>query len=203
VNTFGNKSLDIVEKQFPILSAPTDQIIQPFTNVKARIGFAVSQLKEKEQAVVNPRLEYVADQLECLLDQYLPSHQEQQDEKLVGAQRLYSLANTLSARMSQKVAQTTKTTEEEERQVKEMIRSWIMEQSSSISQQQWPVLKEQLRNRVVAPIQTMYQFTQFEMDRFKQEFTKPDLTHMDRARNILQLSQKDLFIPILQKCHIC
>jgi hypothetical protein len=45
----------------------------------------------------------------------------------------------------------------------------------------------------------MYSFTQTEFDKVRQELCKPNISHMDRIRNILVLSQTDILVPPYQR----
>lgn len=130
-NRIGNKSLDLIESRFPIITSPTVEI----------------------------------------LDTYLP---EQED----GKNRLMQAINTLSNHTAKTISEKIAATVEEERQLKQMIFAWITEQAQL---QQWE------------------SFTQTEIEKFRQELFKPNISHMERIRNILALSQTDILLPLYQK----
>jgi hypothetical protein len=205
-NSIGNKSLDMIERQFPMISAPTDQLVEP---IKGRIETAVSHFREKKSTVVNPRLDYIADQFESLIDQYFPSEEEKQQPREEvsedrGVDRLLRAINVLSTRASKKISQKVSATVEEEKQIKQMLRSWVLDQANTMTQQkqqQWPLLQEQMESfkaKFGPTVQVMYDFTQTEFDKFRQELFKPNISHLDRIRNILVLSQTDLLKPLYE-----
>lgn len=202
-NHIGNKSLDLIESKFPlIISTPTDKLlVEP---IKGHIAQAAH--------VVNPRIDYIANQFELLMEQYLPAEDEQHQEKEQepekhGMERLMHVVNLLSSRASKKISKKASATIEEERQIKQMIRTWVLEQVQTMTQhqqQQWPQLQEQMESfkaKFSPTIQTMYDFTQNEFDKFRQELLKPNTSHLDRIRNILILSQTDILMPLYQKSY--
>jgi hypothetical protein len=209
-NSIGNKSLDIIERQFPMISAPTDQLVEP---IKGRIETAVSHFRERKSTVVNPRLDFIADQFESLIDQYLPSEEEEKQQPREqtsedhGMNRLLKAINILSTRASKKISQKVSATVEEERQIKQMLRTWVLDQANVMiqqKQQQWPLLQEQMesfKTKFGPTVQVMYNFTQTEFDKFRQELFKPNISHMDRIRNILVLSQTDLLKPLYERSY--
>ncbi|GAN04273.1 hypothetical protein MAM1_0059c03733 [Mucor ambiguus] len=203
-NHIGNKSLDLIESKFPlIINTPTDQLlVEP---IKGHIAQAAH--------VVNPRIDYIANHFELLMEQYLPAedeqqqHQEEKQEEKHGMERLIHVVNLLSSRASRKISKKASATLEEERQIKQMIRTWVLEQVQIMTQhqqQQWPQLQEQMESfkaKFSPTIQTMYDFTHCEFDKFRQELFKPNTSHLDRIRNILILSQTDILIPLYQKSY--
>lgn len=210
-NSLGNRSLDLIERQFPIINASTDQLVEP---IKGRIETAVSHFREKKSNVVNPRLAYITDQLEALGNQYLPADDEKQElsieqelEEDHGMDRLLRVINVLSARASKKISQKVSTTVEEDKQIKQMLRTWVLEQANALTQQkpqQWSLLQEQMesfKSKFNPTVQVMYSFTQTEFDKFQQELFKPNISHMDRIRNILVLSQTDLLKPLYERSY--
>ncbi|KAL7320831.1 hypothetical protein PS15m_000679 [Mucor circinelloides] len=200
-NHIGNKSLDLIESTFPsIINTPTDKLlVEP---IKGHIAQAAH--------VVNPRIDYIATQFETLMEQYLPAEHEQgeeQHQEKHGMERLMHVVNVLSSRASKKISKKASATIEEERQIKQMIRTWVLEQVNVMTQhqqQQWPLLQEQMESfkaKFSPTIQTMYDFTHYEFDKFRQELFKPNTSHMDRIRNILILSQTDILMPLYQKSY--
>ncbi|KAL9538616.1 hypothetical protein MBANPS3_010792 [Mucor bainieri] len=203
-NHIGNKSLDLIESKFPlIINTPTDQLlVEP---IKGHIAQAAH--------VVNPRIDYIANQFETLMEQYLPAEEEQQqqyqekEEEKHGMERLMHVVNLLSARASKKISKKAFATMEEERQIKQMIHTWVLEQVHAMTQhqqQQWPQLQEQMESfkaKFSPTIQTMYDFTQCEFDKFRQELFKPNTSHLDRIRNILVLSRTDILMPLYQRSY--
>lgn len=199
-NHIGNRSLDLIESKFPlIINTPTDKLlVEP---IKGHIAQAAH--------VVNPRIDYIADQFERLVEQYLPAEdeQQQQEQEKHGMERLMHVVNLLSSRTSKKISNKASATMEEERQIKQMIRTWVLEQVHVMTQhqqQQWPQLQEQMESfkaKFSPTIQTMYDFTHCEFDKFRQELFKPNTSHLDRIRNILVLSQTDILMPLYQKSY--
>ncbi|KAK4511546.1 uncharacterized protein ATC70_012761 [Mucor velutinosus] len=200
-NHIGNKSLDLIESKFPlIINAPTDKLlVEP---IKGHMAQAAH--------VVNPRIDYIANQFETLMEQYFPAEDEQQhqeEEEKHGMERLMHVVNRLSSRASRKISKKASATMEEELQIKQMIRTWVLEQVRVMTQhqqQQWPQLQEQMESfkaKFKPTIQTMYDFTHYEFDKFRQELFKPNTSHLDRIRNILILSQTDILMPLYQKSY--
>lgn len=211
-NSLGNKSLDMLERRFPSISAPTNQLVQPITGC---IESAVSHFRETKTTVVDPRIDYIANGFESLLDQYLPPSADDEDEKEEipavseekhGMDRLMHVINILSTRASKKISKKASATIDEERQIKQLIRAWVLEQANTMAHQP-PVssLQDQMelfKTKFLyenSPIQVMYDFTQTEFDKVLQELQKPNMSHMDRIRNILVLSQTDILVPLYQK----
>ncbi|CEP12756.1 hypothetical protein [Parasitella parasitica] len=199
-NHIGNKSLDLLATKFPsIVNTPTDKLlVEP---IKEHIAQAAN--------VVNPRIDYIASQFETLIEQYLPAEdeQEQDTQEKHGMERLLHVINILSSRTSKKISMKASATIEEENQIKQMIRSWVLEQVTVMTQhqqQQWPQLQEQMESfkaKFSPTIQTMYDFTHCEFDKFRHELFKPNISHLDRVRNILVLSQTDILMPLYQKSY--
>ncbi|KAG2211889.1 hypothetical protein INT47_004576 [Mucor saturninus] len=195
-NCLGNKSLDILERQFPSISSPTDQLVQPITG---RIESAVSHLREKKSTMVDPRIDSLATNFESLIQQYFPAvegEKEIQKDDKNAVNRLMNAVNLLSARASKRISTKVSATVDEERQIKQMIRTWVLEQANTMTQQpQVESLKAKFFHES-SPIQVMYSFTQTEFDKVRQELTNPNISHMDRIRNILVLSQTDILLPL-------
>lgn len=201
-NHIGNRSLDLIASKFPlIINTPTDKLlVEP---IKGHIANAAN--------VVNPRIDYIANQFETLIEQYLPGDDEQEEQQdnqeKHGMDRLLHVVNILSSRTSKKISKKASATIEEEKQIKLMIRSWVLEQVNVMTQhqqQQWPQLQEQMESfkaKFSPTIQTMYDFTHYEFDKFRQELFKPNISHLDRIRNILILSQTDILMPLYQKSY--
>ncbi|GAA5802582.1 hypothetical protein EDC94DRAFT_626499 [Helicostylum pulchrum] len=194
-NSFGNRSLDLLEKQFPSISSPTQELVQPITG---RIEFAVSHLKEKKSSVVDARIESLATALESLLDQYLPASEKEQElsEQPSSTNRLLNVINLLSTRASKRISKKVSATNDEEKKMKQIIHAWVLEQVNTMSQQPQveSLVTKFFHDR--SPMQVMYNFTQTEFDKVRQELNKPNVSHMDKVRNILVLSQTDILLPL-------
>ncbi|KAI8986419.1 hypothetical protein BDB01DRAFT_785593 [Pilobolus umbonatus] len=203
VNDLGNKSLDILERHFPIVSAPTNEIIQPLTETKDQISNIVNRIREKID--LNTGIDYMADQLEVMLDQYLPDATQERDMDRstgVGTDRLVELSYLLSSRLSKKLAHNIKSSGDEEKQLKEMFSSWVTEQINTVGQQKWLMVQEKIegmKTRLLNPLQAAYEFTQTEIDKVYSEITKEDMTFMERAKTIVSISQNDLIHPLLHQ----
>jgi hypothetical protein len=201
-NHIGNRSLDLIASKFPlIINTPTDKLL--VDPIKGHIENAAN--------VVNPRIDYIANQFETLMKQYLPADDEQEkqqdNQEKHGMDRLLYVINILSSRASKKISKKASATIEEEKQIKQMICSWVLEQVNAMTQrqqQQWPQLQEQMesfKTKFNPTIQTMYDFTHYEFEKFRQELFKPNISHLDRIRNILILSQTDILKPLCQKSY--
>ncbi|ORE08114.1 hypothetical protein BCV72DRAFT_204142 [Rhizopus microsporus var. microsporus] len=191
-NDLGNRSLDLLERQFPMINSPTQEIIQP---IKGRLDQAVSLWKEKGDRASMDR---ITDQFERLLDYYLPAEQE---EKVTiqehGVQRLVKVINILSSRITQKVMNKVEASKEEERRIRAVIKTWIIEQAKSMIEKR-PFLKERI-DIGSEQVQTLYNFTQTELDKVRQELNKQNLSHMERVRSIWTLSRNDIILPLFEK----
>lgn len=195
-NSLGNRSLDLLERQFPSISSPTDILVQPITG---RIEYAVSHLREKKSTMVDTRIESLATGFESLLEQYFPALEgereiEKDDKNAVN--RLMNVINILSTRASKRISTKVSATVDEERQIKQMIRAWVLEQANTMTTQpQVESIKAKFFHDN-SPIQVMYNFTQTEFDKVRQELIKPNISHMERIRNVLVLSQTDILLPL-------
>ncbi|RCH94176.1 hypothetical protein CU097_005315 [Rhizopus azygosporus] len=191
-NDLGNRSLDLLERQFPVINSPTQEIIQP---IKGRLDQAVSLWKEKGDRASMDR---ITNQFERLLDYYLPAEQE---EKVTiqehGVQRLVKVINILSSRITQKVMNKVEASKEEERRIRAVIKTWIIEQAKSMIEKR-PFLKEKI-DIGSEQVQTLYNFTQTELDKVRQELNKQNLSHMERVRSIWTLSRNDIILPLFEK----
>lgn len=215
-NTLGNKSLDLLERQFPAISSPTNELVQP---VAGRIENAVSHILTKKTQMVDPRIDYIASSFESLIDQYLPEEEEQdqngadrkikeqQEESynkdLHGMDRLMNVVNVLSTRASKRISKKATVTIDEERQIKQMIRAWVLEQANTMTHQ--PMLQDSMESFKTkffhenSLMQVMYSFTQTEFSKLRQELSKENVSPLDKIRNILVLSQTDIIMPLYEK----
>lgn len=209
-NTLGNKSLDLLERQFPSISSPTNELVQP---VAGRIENAVSHILTKKSQMVDPRIDYIASGFESLIDQYLPNEEEDEDLKkqqdepynrdLHGMDRLMNVVNVLSTRASKRISKKATVTIDEERQIKQMIRAWVLEQANNMTQQ--PMLQDSMESFKTkffyenSLMQVMYSFTQTEFGKLRQELGKENVSPLDKIRNILVLSQTDIIMPLYEK----
>lgn len=213
-NTLGNKSLDLLERQFPSISTPTNELVQP---VAGRIENAVSHILTKKTQMVDPRIDYIARSFESLIDQYLPEEEEQNDagqkekeqkeepynKDLHGMDRLMNVVNVLSTRASKRISKKATVTIDEERQIKQMIRAWVLEQANTMTHQ--PMLQDSMESFKTkffhenSLMQVMYSFTQTEFSKLRQELRKENVSPLDKIRNILVLSQTDIIVPLYEK----
>ncbi|KAI8091019.1 uncharacterized protein B0P05DRAFT_594316 [Gilbertella persicaria] len=131
-NDLGNKSLELIERQFPMIHQPTDEL-----------------------------------------------------DHLQGMDRLMKRVNDVPLSVSNTTAYQLSATVDQERQIKHMI--------------QKQVHSESFKAIFGSAVQTMYNLTQTEFDKFHQELLKPNMSHMERIRNILVLSQTDILMPLYQK----
>ncbi|RCI07004.1 hypothetical protein CU098_013637 [Rhizopus stolonifer] len=145
-NDLGNKSLELIERQFPMIHQPTDELV----------GYIQISIFQKNR----------------------PDH-------LQGMDRLMKRVNDVSLSVSNTTAYQLSATVDQERQIKHMI--------------QKQVHSESFKAIFGSAVQTMYNLTQTEFDKFHQELLKPNMSHMERIRNILVLSQTDILMPLYQK----
>lgn len=174
INAIGNKSLDMIERQFPMIVRPTDEI--------------VSELQTQKSNMIKPSIDFITEHLESMMDQYLPELSEEKKEEEEGVDRLWNTMNHLSLRTTKMISEKMSATVEEEKQLKKMVQEWMIEQVTMITTKQRSLV-----------IQNAYEFAQIELEKVRQELFNTDKSHMDRMRNILILSQKDIWMPLYQK----
>ncbi|EIE75721.1 hypothetical protein G6F46_006553 [Rhizopus delemar] len=118
-DAFGCRSLDLIQTKFPVVNQPTENIVKavnPYqiVNVKDTIDSTFKQPANQVAKEANKRFGTVVDNVEAVLNRYLPKEQEEQEthtkEEVNQALRAYSLLNDLTIRLSQRVQQQIKTT---------------------------------------------------------------------------------------------
>ncbi|KAG1142378.1 hypothetical protein G6F37_003572 [Rhizopus arrhizus] len=181
-NSLGNRSLDLLERQFPIISSPTADIIQPLME---RLDHARGLLQE-------PKLDQITMQFERLLDAYLPAEQEE-EIKEHGIQRLIKVIHILSDRITKKTMSKIKASKEEEQKMQNIVKDWITEKAKRMlfTEDQIELHSDQL--------QSLHKFAQTELEKVRQELNKQDKSHMERAKSIWNLSRNDIILPLFQK----
>lgn len=158
----------MIERQFPIIVKPTDELVSEN---------------------LNPRIDYITQHLESLMNQYLPETLETKDEKeKQGVDRFKHVVNSFTTRASKLISEKLSATAEEEKQLKKLVHMWIIEQVTTVTEH--PPLKQQMEH--------VYEFAQVEITKFRQELFNTEVGHMDRIRNILVLSQTDILMPLYQ-----
>ncbi|KAI9281929.1 hypothetical protein BY458DRAFT_498463 [Sporodiniella umbellata] len=189
-NRLGNKSLDLLERQFPIISSPTQEILEP---IKDRMDHAASLLK-----VPNEQVDRITHQFEKLLDYYLPSDQEK--EKKIeehGVQRLLAVSHILSDRITKKVMSKVSAGKEEEERVRALVLSWIGDKAKVMLKKQ-PVFVQDLIKEKTLQSEQLHKFTLEELEKVRQELSK-QTSHMERAKSLWNLSRDDIILPLFEK----
>ncbi|CAO3667212.1 unnamed protein product [Rhizopus stolonifer] len=186
-NNLGNKSLDLLEKQFPAISSPTQDLLQP---IKGRLDHAISLLKPSEP------VDRITLQFEHLLNYYLPSEPEPTIEEH-GVQRLLKVSQILADRITKKVMSKVSAGKEEEERVRSVVKTWITEKSKSMLEKQ-PVFVQDLVKEKTLQSEQLHQFTLAELEKVRQELNK-QTSNIERVKSIWNLSRNDIIVPLFQK----
>ncbi|KAF7724962.1 hypothetical protein EC973_000543 [Apophysomyces ossiformis] len=98
---FGCRSLDLLQNRFPVVSQPTSEIVSAVTTpsyqiidgVRVKLDTTVRQPAQSAAKAANQRLTYVVDNVEAVLDRYLPNQQQQTKSREVSSEKNNGLAN--------------------------------------------------------------------------------------------------------------
>ncbi|KAG0165072.1 hypothetical protein DFQ30_009003 [Apophysomyces sp. BC1015] len=115
----GCRSLDLIQNRFPVVAQPTSEIVSAVTtpsyqiidDVKVRLDSNVRQPAQTAAKVANQRLSNVVDNVEAVLERYLPTQGEKTsttrdistEANSNQAIRAYHLLNEATLRLSQRV----------------------------------------------------------------------------------------------------
>ncbi|KAI8885693.1 hypothetical protein K501DRAFT_284124 [Backusella circina FSU 941] len=118
----GCRSLDIIQDKFPVVNESTSSIVKRVTEpsyqivdgVKVKIDSSFKQPAVQVAKEANKRFESVVDNVEAVIDRYLPQSQvtDRSAEQVNQAVRAYYLLNDASLRLSQRVSDQIKTSTE-------------------------------------------------------------------------------------------
>ncbi|KAI8087639.1 uncharacterized protein B0P05DRAFT_531731 [Gilbertella persicaria] len=118
----GCRSLDLIQTKFPVVNQPTSELVRSVTGpsyqivdgVKIRIYSSIKQPATHVAQEANKRLGSVVDNVEAVIDRYLPKIQETKREQEVQevnqAVRAYYLFNDATLRFSQTVSEQVRAT---------------------------------------------------------------------------------------------
>ncbi|KAI9276117.1 hypothetical protein BY458DRAFT_473001 [Sporodiniella umbellata] len=121
-DAFGCRSLDLIETKFPAVTQPTEEIIKSVTapsyhmvdGVKVRFDSNLKQPASQVAKEANKRFGSVVDNVEAVLNRYLPPTAEKQEreinEETNQAVRAYAVLNDATFRLSQLIQEQVKTT---------------------------------------------------------------------------------------------
>ncbi|KAI8149735.1 hypothetical protein BJV82DRAFT_652936 [Fennellomyces sp. T-0311] len=221
-NALGNKSLDLVEEHFPMIVNTTGKDLKHAPNlmadgIRGRIGMAIGRFRAPADAAsvdMSRRMALVMDNVEAVLDQYFPADQEGQkqpvEDELIDPQdgqrlddgegeegpsqllRMYRIANSLSIRIARRIATQV------DRKDPAALRTWLFTQTSQLVSH-LDTYKSQLPEPIQAHVlQPLIQVAQKEYEILRKEMDRTDITHVERARNMLAMSQDMVIMPLLQ-----
>ncbi|KAF1799979.1 hypothetical protein V8B55DRAFT_1543245 [Mucor lusitanicus] len=130
-DALGCRSLDLIQTKFPVVNQPTSEIVRAVTapsyqivdGVKVRIDASIKQPANQVAKEANKRIGSVVDNVEAVLDRYLPpvaaaanareASAEKKDsneaQEINQAVRAYYLLNDATARLSSRVTEQVKT----------------------------------------------------------------------------------------------
>ncbi|KAI8364406.1 hypothetical protein BD560DRAFT_403050 [Blakeslea trispora] len=117
----GCRSLDMIQTRFPVVNQPTSELVKTVTGpsyqivdgVKVRIDNSIKQPATQVAQEANRRLSNVMDNVEAVIDHYLPKAQEKKTrdaQEVNQAVRAYYIFNDATLRLSQCVSEQVKTT---------------------------------------------------------------------------------------------
>ncbi|KAG1454752.1 hypothetical protein G6F56_007242 [Rhizopus delemar] len=122
-DAFGCRSLDLIETKFPVVTQSTEYIVKSVTvpsyhmvdDVKVKLDSKLKQPANQVAKEANKRFGTVVDNVEAVLNRYLPptttdKQENQMTEEANQALRAYSLLNEVTFRLSQRVQEQVKTT---------------------------------------------------------------------------------------------
>ncbi|OBZ72734.1 hypothetical protein A0J61_11877, partial [Choanephora cucurbitarum] len=116
----GCRSLDMIQTRFPVVNQPTSELVKTVTSpsyqivdgVKVTLDHSIKQPATQVAHEANRRLGNMMDNVEAVLDHYLPKAQENKRDvqEFNQAVRAYYLLNDATLRLSQAVSEQVKTT---------------------------------------------------------------------------------------------
>lgn len=223
-NDLGHRSLDLLEQQCPLIVNGSSQDLAQAPHlvadeIRCRISSTVRKIRAPES------IGLVMDNLEAVLDQYFPAEEGDQDEEdLIDPKdgkrlreddendttptyyqllRMYRIANSLSGRIARRITlnlnkrNKSNATGEEEEEAR--LSQWLVDQMQMLLEHLEAYktqLPESLQSLVVQPL---IQLAHQEYAILQQELEKPGLTPVERARNVLAVSQDTVIMPLLQR----
>lgn len=116
-DALGCRSLDLIQNRFPVVNQSTSEIVRAVTapsyqivdGVKVKITQPANQVAEE----ANKRFGNVVDNVEAVIERYLPTVAEKKQEKeareINQAVRAYYILNDATLRLSQRVSEQVKT----------------------------------------------------------------------------------------------
>ncbi|KAI7877412.1 hypothetical protein K492DRAFT_197732 [Lichtheimia hyalospora FSU 10163] len=227
-NDMGHRSLDLLEQQCPlIVNGSSKDLAQAPHLVADEIRCRISSTVRKIRAPASIGL--VMDNLEAVLDQYFPADESDNDEEdLIDPKdgkplrevdeeedttptyyqllRVYRIANSLSGRIARRITlnlhkrnknkdENSTGGEEEEARMSQ----WLVDQMQMLLEH-LEAYKSQLPEPVQSlVVQPLIQLAHQEYAILQQELEKPGLTPVERARNVLAVSQDTVIMPLLQR----
>ncbi|GAN01396.1 hypothetical protein MAM1_0007d00829 [Mucor ambiguus] len=128
-DALGCRSLDLIQTKFPVVNQPTSEIVravaapsyQIVDGVKVRINASIKQPANQVAKEANKRIGSVVDNVEAVLDRYLPAaaanarevstenKESNEAQEINQAVRAYYLLNDATARLSHRVTEQVKT----------------------------------------------------------------------------------------------
>ncbi|KAI8643823.1 hypothetical protein BD408DRAFT_414264 [Parasitella parasitica] len=118
-DTFGCRSLDLLQDKFPVVNQSTTEIVRAVTapscqivdGVRVRIDASIKQPANQVAKEANKRIGSVVDNVEAVLDRYLPASEKKGSDEaheINQAVRAYYLMNDATARLSHRVTEQVK-----------------------------------------------------------------------------------------------
>lgn len=123
-DALGCRSLDLIENKFPVVNQPTSDIVKAVTtpsyeivhdvkvkidDVKVKIDASIKQPAENVAKEANKRFGNVVDNVEAVIDRYLPAAEKKRSAAEVNqAVRAYYVLNDATLRLTQAVAEQVK-----------------------------------------------------------------------------------------------
>ncbi|KAI9317378.1 hypothetical protein BX666DRAFT_1936695 [Dichotomocladium elegans] len=215
-NAFGHRSLDAVEQRFPLIINGSRQDLKMAPKIvadeiRAMLSQTVRQLRTPES------IGLAMDNLEAMLDQYFPGDEvdegsdvlidpkdgarisvsddsdESRDASYYHIHRMYRIANSLSSRIARKIVHQLQADTDIS------VSDWLAGHSQQVIDQLEHFnsqLPEPIQHHVVMPL---IRLAQREMEIIRLEVEKPGLSPVERAKNILAVSQNHVVMPLLQR----
>ncbi|KAI9475664.1 MAG: hypothetical protein EXX96DRAFT_574133 [Benjaminiella poitrasii] len=141
----------------------------------------LGRVQAQTRAVVDPRIDAMADQLEHLMNQYLP-HDDHQEKEIVAshtttsADRLLHAVHSFATRVARRMADV-----KDQQRIKDGLVTWLLSQ-----QDRWPTLKGRLEWLLQ---QQHWVWT----EKYWLVWVEPETSRLNRVRALWKLGQQDLF----------
>lgn len=229
-DALGCRSLDLIENKFPVVNQPTSDIVKAVTtpsyeivhDVKVKIDASIKQPAETVAKEANKRFGNVVDNVEAVIDRYLPAVEKKSRSaaEVNQAVRAYYVLNDATLRLTQCVSEQVKISAAQIPRSRDDI-TRLAETSALIQKaaNNIQVLQESVRQSVVLYAQSAQQHLPpnvsqklqelhattnerlqgltHQIELVRAQYAREDLSPVDKAKNVAQALQSQV-LPVVE-----